>query len=87
MSHKHARLLNDIFRDPISANLHWRDVESLLLHLGAEIQSSRGAGVHLILNGVEHMAHRPHHGGTCSKQDIRHLREFLAAAGISPSSD
>ena len=29
MSHKHATQLRSIFHDPISANIHWREVESL----------------------------------------------------------
>jgi hypothetical protein len=29
--------------------------------------------------------HHPHHGSVCTKQDIKHLREYLARAGISPS--
>ena len=35
MSHKHAHLMRSIFQDPLSANIHWREVESLLHHLGA----------------------------------------------------
>ena len=85
MSHKHERLIDDIYHDPVSANIHWRDVESLLNHLGAETVGSHGAVVHVVLNGVEAMVHRPHHGGTCSKQDVRHLREVLSSAGIRPS--
>lgn len=86
MSHKHERVLNEIFHDPVSANIHWRDVESLLNHLGAELLSSKGTALHLRLNGVETLVHRPHHhhASTCSKQDVRHLREFLASAGIAP---
>ena len=30
MSHKHDHLLEQVFHDPISGNIHWRDVESLL---------------------------------------------------------
>ena len=85
MSHKHARILQEIFREPVSGNIHWRDVESLIHHLGAEVLSTRGANMHLVLNGVEGVVHRPHHGGTCTKQDIRHLREFLASARSTPS--
>ena len=33
MSHKHEQLLRTIFHDPISANIHWREVESLLNHV------------------------------------------------------
>ena len=30
MSHKHAHLMRSIFQDPPSANIHWREIESLL---------------------------------------------------------
>lgn len=86
MSHKRDRLLRDIFSDPVSANIHWREVESLLGHLGAEFLSVHGALLHLRLNGVETTLHRPHHRGTCSKQDIRHLRDFLESASAGPAS-
>ena len=43
MSHKHENLLRTIFHDPISANIHWREIESLLHHLAAEIESLSGA--------------------------------------------
>jgi hypothetical protein len=86
VSHKHAYLLEDIFKEPVSANIHWRDVESLLHHLGATVQTTHGARLHVVLNGVEGRVHRPHHGGACDKHDIRHLRQFLAAARVTPSS-
>lgn len=85
MSHKHAHLLKEIFREPVSANIHWRDIESLLRHLGAETLTSHGAGLHLKLNGVEGVVHRPKHGGTCNKQAIRNLRQFLASTGSTLS--
>lgn len=86
MSHKHKRILKSIFTEPASGNLHWRDVESLLHHLGAEIQSTHGARLAVNLNKVEGQLHRPHHGRTLSKQDVRHLREFLARAGVTLSA-
>ncbi|MEN8176863.1 MAG: type II toxin-antitoxin system HicA family toxin [Pseudomonadota bacterium] len=85
MSHKQDRMLATVFAEPLSGNIHWRDVESLLRHLGASISSSHGARMHMILNGVEGSLHRPHHTGVCSKQDIRHLRDFLEAAGVAPA--
>jgi len=42
MSHKHEQLLKTIFHDPISGNIHWREVESLLSHLGAEVERCPG---------------------------------------------
>ncbi|UOA07875.1 type II toxin-antitoxin system HicA family toxin [Methylobacter sp. S3L5C] len=84
MSHP-IKLLRVIFQDPISGNIHWREVESLLHHLGARIEPSHGARFRVILNEVEGILHHPHHGSVCNKQDIKHLREYLVQAGISPS--
>ena len=86
MSHKQERLLEAIFQEPVSGNLHWREIESLLHRLGARMESTRGARVRVVLNGVEGTLHRPHHSGMCTKQDIRHLREFLSSAGLTRGS-
>jgi len=86
MSHKHKRILKSIFTEPVSGNLHWREVESLLRHLGAEFQSTHGARLTVVLNKREGQLHRPHHSGALTKHDVRHLREFLARAGVTLSS-
>ncbi len=86
MSHKHASLLRTIFQDPLSGNIHWREVESLLHHLGAAVEPSHGARFRVVLNGIEIILHHPHHGSTCSKQDIKTLRDFLSHAGVSVSA-
>jgi len=86
MSHKHKNTLTAIFHDPVSGNIHWRDVESLLQHLGANSDNVHGARVKVVLNDVEFVLDRPHHSGVCGKQDIRQLREHLTAAGVTPSS-
>ncbi|MCX8087641.1 MAG: type II toxin-antitoxin system HicA family toxin [Rhodocyclaceae bacterium] len=86
MSHKHAHLLAAIFSDPPSGNIHWREVESLLHHLGAAIETGHGARFRIVLNGFEFYLHHPHNSSTCSKQDIKQLREHLARAGVTLSS-
>ncbi len=86
VSHKHLNLLRTIFQDPVSSNIHWREVESLLHHLGATVEPSHGARFRVVLNRVEDFLHHPHHSNVCDKQAIKHLREFLAHAGITPSS-
>ncbi len=85
MSH-HLNVLRAIFQDPISGNIHWREVESLLQHLGANVEPSHGARFHVVLNKVEGILHHPHHGGVCSKQEIKHVREYLVRAGVSPAA-
>lgn len=85
MSRHHAQLIRSIFHDPPSHNTHWRDVESLLRHVGAELESLSGARVRMRLNRMEGILHRPHHGNALDANGIVHLREFLARAGITPS--
>ena len=86
MSHKHENLLRAIFHDPISANIHWREIESLIHHLGSEVESLSGARVRVKLNGHEGILHRPHHGGnTLDRSSVQHLRELLARGGATPA--
>lgn len=84
MSHKHDRLFQAIFQDPVSGNIHWREIEAMLAHLGARVASAHGALVHVNLNGVDGTLHRPHHSSVCTKQEIRRVREYLVAAGVKP---
>lgn len=86
MSHKHANLIRALFQDPINANIHWREIESLLHHLGATVEGSHGARFRIVLNRMEFFFHHPHNSNTCGKQSIKELREFLARAGVTPSS-
>lgn len=85
MSHKHESLVRAIFHDPISGNIHWREIESLLHHLGATVEQLSGARIRVVLNGMEGILHRPHHSNTLGRQDIQHLREYLAHARVTPS--
>jgi hypothetical protein len=85
LSHKHEQLVRTIFRDPVSGNIHWRDVESLLAHLGAHVEPLAGARFRVLLNRAEGILHRPHHSNVLDRQAIWHLREFLARAGVTPS--
>ena len=85
MSHKHEHLLRSIFDGPVSGNVHWREVESMLTHLGAKVDPHHGAIFRVELNGVEGFLHHPHHSNTCSKQELRHVRDYLISAGVDPT--
>ena len=85
MSHKHITLLRAIFHDPVSGNIHWREIESLLHHLGASVTPAHGARFHVTLNGCDDFLHHPHQSNVCDRATIKHLREYLARAGVTPS--
>ena len=85
MSRHHTQLIRTIFHDPPSGNVHWRDVESLLKHVGASLESISGARVRVKLGHAEGVVHRPHHGNTLDASSLVHIRGLLARGGVTPS--
>lgn len=85
MSRHHTQLIRTIFHDPPSGNVHWRDIESLLRHVGATLEPLSGARFRVTLNRMEEVIHRPHHSNTLDTRSLVHLRGFLARAGVTPS--
>jgi len=85
MSRHHANLIRSIFHDPPSSNLHWREIESLLKHVGATLEPLSGARIRVKLNRAEGVLHRPHHSNVLNGSSLLHVREFLAHAGVTPS--
>lgn len=86
MSHKHQVLLRTIFQDPVPLNIHWRELESLLSHLGATIEPSHGARFKVSIHQASCFLHHPHHNSDCSRDLVKQVREFLTHAGISAST-
>ena len=84
MSHRHAKLLRTIFHDPPSGNLHWREAESLLRHVGASLEPMSGARVRVKFERFEDIVHRPHHSNVLDASAVVRLRQILARAGFTP---
>lgn len=80
MSKKYKRVLQAIFQELISCNIHWREIESLLHHLGAVPQVNHGARMHVALNGVEGILHRPH------QQCVPNMK-YVNCVNISPQQE
>jgi hypothetical protein len=85
MSRHHTQLIRSIFHDPPPHNLHWRDVEALLRHVGAQVEPISGARVRVTLNRMEEVLHRPH-GDEVDRQSVLHVRAFLGRAGVTPAA-
>lgn len=83
MSHKHDNLLHSILDEAPASNIHWREIESLLNHLGAHLEPANGARFKVTLNGVTDFLHHPHHSSVCTRDHIKHLKAFLMHAGVS----
>jgi HicA toxin of bacterial toxin-antitoxin, len=81
---KHQKTLEAIFERPERANILWRDIEALLISLGAEITEGNGSRRRVALNGVRAVFHRPHPKKETDKGAIKSVRRFLEAAGVKP---
>jgi len=84
VDNKHQKTLEAIFEKPERANILWRDVEALLIALGAEITDGNGSRRRVVLNGVRAVFHRPHPRKETDKGAVKSVRRFLEAAGVKP---
>jgi hypothetical protein len=85
MSRHQTNLIRALFHDPPPHNLHWRDLETLLRHVGASVEPISGARVRVTLHRVEEVLHRPH-GDEVDRQSVLHVRAFLGRAGVTPAA-
>ena len=84
MDSKHRRTLEAIFEKPERANIAWRDIEAMLVALGAEISEGNGSRVRVALKDVRAVFHRPHPRKETNKGAVKSVRRFLEAAGEKP---
>lgn len=82
MKAKHKKVLSNIFDVPVKSNIQWKDVESLLVALGAEITEGNGSRVRIALNGVRAVFHRPHPKKEADKGAVVSMKRFLKEAGV-----
>ena len=66
------------------ANIDWRDIESLFVSFGAEIEEAEGSRIWVFLNGRKSVFHRPHPEKEAGKGMVRSVRRFLDEAGVRP---
>jgi HicA toxin of bacterial toxin-antitoxin, len=84
MNRKHQRTLESIFAIPVQSGVKWKDIESLLNNLGANIEEGAGSRVRILLNGEEAVFHRPHPRKETDKGALVSMRRFLENAGVKP---
>lgn len=82
MKPKHRKTFEQVFEHPIRAGIIWREIETMLLALGAEITEGRGSRVRILLNDVRAVFHRPHPRKETDKGSLVSMRRFLKEAGI-----
>lgn len=74
-----------IFSRPISGNVKWRDVVSLVRVLGGDVDESReGSRVAFLLNNNAIIQHLPHPLPSMDKVAVASLRKFLIDCEVKP---
>ena len=83
LNHHHRDTLEKIFRHPLSGNLEWRQVLSLLAAVGTTTREPNGK-VKVELGGQTEVL-QPPDGKGVDRQLIVDLRRLLTNAGLEPS--
>lgn len=87
LSGHHATTLAKIFGHPVSHNVEWHDVRSLLEHVG-EVQEERDGRLRVTIAGstrVFESLHN-HHRHALDEQQVLDVRRMLADVGITPDT-
>jgi hypothetical protein len=82
MNHRHRKVLHQLFAHPISANIDFQEVQSVLKELGAELEDRSGARVAVTLKGHTVLFHHANHA--LPKEEVQQIRRFLIDCGIAP---
>ncbi|TRC97399.1 type II toxin-antitoxin system HicA family toxin [Mesorhizobium sp. WSM4303] len=84
MKAAHRQTPERIFTNPVSGSIRWRDVEALLVALGADVSEGSGSRVRFTISGQTLFLHRPHPSPDTRRWAIRDIREFLTNVGLAP---
>jgi hypothetical protein len=76
---KHGDTLEQIRR--LNPGLHWKKVETYLMHLGAEVHEGSGSTVTFVLEGRKLTVDRPHPRRDCGLGLVKRVRSFLDSIG------
>jgi len=84
MKRKNKSTLQKIFQHPVSSNIKWSDIESLLNELGAEISEREGSRIGVKLFADRRVFHRPHPSPDTDKGAVASIRDWLKSNGVKP---
>ena len=84
MRRKHEETLAAIFHDPVGGSIKWRDIEALLIALGAEMSKGSGSRVRFVLRDRSLISHRPRPSPDTDKGAVKAVRRYLKEVGFKP---
>jgi len=84
MKRKSSKTLALVFSRPASGSIKWRDIEALLLDLGAKVSEREGSRIGVVLFGEVRVFHRPHPSPDTDKGAVESIRKWLNENGVRP---
>lgn len=84
MKRKSSKTLALIFARPVSGSIKWRDIEALLVDLGAKVSEREGSRIGVKLFGEVRVFHRPHPSPDTDKGAVESIRKWLENNGVKP---
>ena len=84
MNSKQTKTLHLVFSDPVSSNIGWKEIESLLVAAGANIVEGKGFRVRFTKSDVIATFHRPHPQKEAKPYQVKDARLFLIQIGVEP---
>lgn len=84
MKRKSLKTIALIFTRPVSGSIKWRDIESLLLDLGARVSEREGSRIGVKLFDEVRVFHRPHPSPDTDKGAVESIRKWLYENGVQP---
>ena len=82
MNKKYEKTLARVLTKPTRSDLTSREIEAMLISLGAEIREGNGSRIRVKLNGCVASFHRPHPVSEWKKGAVDALRKFLKDSGF-----
>jgi hypothetical protein len=84
MKRAHRKTLEAVLAHPTSANIAWKDIETMLMGLGAEVSEREGSRVAIVLFNEVRVFHRPHPSPHTDKGAVASVRRWLEQHGVKP---
>lgn len=82
LSNHHRNTLREIFQHPVSHNIEWREVVSLLDAIGTTVEQ-HGGKLDVTIGTQKEFIERPR-GKDIDEQTVLDLRRMLSSAGFDP---
>lgn len=84
LSGSHLHTYEKIFQHPVSRNLEWRELLSLLGHMGQVTEESNGH-LSIMRNGHHLILHRSHSKDLADIEELMTVRHFLQRSDTAAS--